>query len=84
MRTMARLPLFFLIAVAGLAGTAEASSSPTSLRRTWFLGEVIGITTRFLRENQAIDEERGLPSMLRMSWGRIKAKYRDPDNPKGR
>jgi hypothetical protein len=80
MKSMARISLL-AITMASLAVPVEAAPSNPPMSRTSLLGEVLAITARWFKTRAV---ETDAPSSLpQTSWGYIKAKYRNPDNPKG-
>ena len=62
---------------------AETAFSRSTGMRAGLFDSIWTRTSHLFRISRALGNEVPFSSIPRISWGQIKAKYRDPDNPKG-
>lgn len=85
MKTIRKISLLVVLALGALVsiGIAEAAPTTSAAKRTRAYDAFVARATRFLHFSRALESDSLFSSMPRISWGQIKAKYRNPDDPKG-
>jgi len=86
MKTIRTFSLLAVLTVCALAsnGIAEAATTKSPAKRIGILDTFMARAARVLHAAGALETDFLFSSMPRMTWGQIKAKYRNPDDPKGR
>ena len=84
MKTIRKISLLVVLSWGILASSAiaEAASTKTPAGSGAFVA-FVARAKRFLHVSRAIESDFLFSSMPRITWAQIKAKYRNPDNPKG-
>ena len=88
MKTIRKISLLVLLSFGAFASAAaaEPSEARTGEKQFAVFDVFLARATRFLQVARALESESLFASMPRITWGQIKAKYRnpnDPNNPKG-